>query len=532
MSYITPSTNVRLLNNCPLESTYNHTLWFDSASAQSAYFIGLTKYNLANYSYQRHTRNTIKVGILADKLYDVNYMMFQNTNFGTKWFYAFVLNVEYVNNNTSLVTYEIDVIQTWLFNFTLGQCFVEREHSETDNIGEHILPEPVELGEYMLENYSKVTTAIDPLAVIIAYSDTGSASTTGNTYDGVYSGVTYRAFNSTDVDSINTFVSSYLQSPDSIVAMYMCPVLLTGQSIPEGGVTIAYSTEGWSYTATLQGVNTGTDDFSGYTPKNNKLYTYPYNYLHVDNASGQSLELRYEFFSGGSPRLKFDGNLSAPVKVSVRPVYYKGINEELNTEVITLENYPQCSWNIDAYKVWLSQNIVPMFMKGITSIAQIASGGAQMAAGISYANPISTIQGASQIAGGTMSLHDQVKQFMMDRYTASIAADPIKGNINNGNLNVSHGYQNIYAGRYHITRDYAESVDNFFTVFGYSCKKVKVPNRNSRPYFNYTKTAGCIINGSVPAEDERKICQIHDNGITYWKGGNNVGNYSLNNSPS
>ena len=532
MSYVTPNSNIRLLNNCPLESTYNHTLWFDSASAQSTYFIGLTKYNLSNYSYQRHTKNTIKVGILADNLYDVNYMMFQNTSFGTKWFYAFVLNVEYVNNNTSIITYEIDVIQTWLFNFTLGQCFVEREHSESDNIGEHILPEPVEVGEYMLENYHKLTGSLDVLGIVVAYSDTGEAATTGNLYNGVYSGVTYRLFNSDDVDGINNFVERYLQSPDSIVSMYMFPVILSGGTIPDGGQPASAGTSGWSVTMNEDGVNPEVNDFGGYSPKNNKLYSYPYNYLHIDNASGQSLELRYEFFSGGLPRIKLDATINAPVKVTARPIYYKGINEELHTEVITLENYPQCSWNIDAYKVWLSQNIVPMFMKGVTTITQIASGGAQMATGITSANPITTVHGAMQMASGTASLHDQVKQFMMDRYTASIAADPIKGNINSGNINVSHSYQNIFAGRCHITRDYAEMIDSFFTVFGYSCKKVKVPNRSSRPYFNYTKTVGCIINGSVPAEDERKICQIHDNGITYWKGGNNVGNYSLDNSPT
>ena len=83
-----------------------------------------------------------------------------------------------------------------------------------------------------------------------------------------------------------------------------------------------------------------------------------------------------------------------------------------------------------------------------------------------------------------------------------------------------------------ITADYARMIDDFFSMFGYATKRIKVPNRSSRPQWNYVKTGGCIINGSIPADAERMICAIHDRGITYWKNAVNYGNYSLDNSPS
>lgn len=49
----------------------------------------------------------------AEDLYDCNYLAFQNTSFGSKWFYAFITSVEYVNNITSEITFEIDVLQTY-----------------------------------------------------------------------------------------------------------------------------------------------------------------------------------------------------------------------------------------------------------------------------------------------------------------------------------------------------------------------------------------------------------------------------------
>ena len=95
--YINPQTNIRILSNVPLDTTYDHTIYFDSASAQYNYFISLQKYNLTNYTYQRVKRGVARVGIKADNLYDCNYMMFQNTAYGNKWFYAFITSVEYIN---------------------------------------------------------------------------------------------------------------------------------------------------------------------------------------------------------------------------------------------------------------------------------------------------------------------------------------------------------------------------------------------------------------------------------------------------
>ena len=154
--YIEPNTNIRILKDVPLDTTYDHTIYFSSATAQTNYFAGLTKYNLNNQTYQRVKRGYARVQRKAEDLYDCNYMMFQNSAYGNKWFYAFITSVEYVNNVTSEITFEIDDIQSWFFDFTLDQCFVEREHTITDNIGEHIEPESVEMGEYVFNDYKPI----------------------------------------------------------------------------------------------------------------------------------------------------------------------------------------------------------------------------------------------------------------------------------------------------------------------------------------------------------------------------------------
>ena len=158
MAYIEPNSTIKLLTNCPLDNTYDHTIYFTSASAQTSYFESLTKYAYLEYSYVRHNR-TLKVQApVGANLYDCNYVMFQNSAFGAKWFYAFIKGVEYVNNGVSQIEFQIDIMQTWLFDYQLEECFVEREHSATDAIGDNIVPENLELGDEVVANNKVVMT--------------------------------------------------------------------------------------------------------------------------------------------------------------------------------------------------------------------------------------------------------------------------------------------------------------------------------------------------------------------------------------
>ena len=82
-----------------------------------------------------------------------------------------------------------------------------------------------------------------------------------------------------------------------------------------------------------------------------------------------------------------------------------------------------------------------------------------------------------------------------------------------------------------VNNQYARMIDDFFDKYGYAVDNVKVPNISARPHWNYVKTHDCTITGSVPADDMKKICNIFNSGITFWKNGSEVGNYSLDNSP-
>ena len=98
MSYFAPDTTIIFLKNVPLDNSYEHSIYFATPQNQYDYFYSLRKYKLDAQSYQRVKRGWMRVQIKADNLYDCNYLAFQNTSFGTKWFYAFITSVEYVND--------------------------------------------------------------------------------------------------------------------------------------------------------------------------------------------------------------------------------------------------------------------------------------------------------------------------------------------------------------------------------------------------------------------------------------------------
>ena len=141
-------SEVRLLS-VPLESDYKDTLYFTNTSNQESYFKGKTIKEYHNFTYQRKDK-TIFVPDHYDNIYMCNYVMYKNSPYSNKWYYAFIKQLEYEDDECTKVIIETDVIQTWLFDYTIKPSFVEREHVSNDPIGLHTVPEGLETGDYVV----------------------------------------------------------------------------------------------------------------------------------------------------------------------------------------------------------------------------------------------------------------------------------------------------------------------------------------------------------------------------------------------
>ena len=136
--------------------------------------------------------------------------------------------------------------------------------------------------------------------VCLAIVDTDGESS-GTLYDGIYGSAELYVYDSTDTTGINAKINEYTQKPDSIIAMYMLPKILVG-TIPSEH-KLPYAANGFKRII-QKPIVTKNDTLDGYLPKNAKMYTYPYNFYHVDNASGSDLSLRYEFFDNNQPLIE------------------------------------------------------------------------------------------------------------------------------------------------------------------------------------------------------------------------------------
>ena len=124
-------TNVRLLSGVPFYNDYKDTRWFDTKAAQTAYFLNRAcPKSMQQATFQRFEDKTyISVSAPIDDLRAVNYLMFQNAKTSDKWFYAFVTKLEYRNTSTTYVHFQLDVLQTWRFDYGFKPSFVLREHT-------------------------------------------------------------------------------------------------------------------------------------------------------------------------------------------------------------------------------------------------------------------------------------------------------------------------------------------------------------------------------------------------------------------
>ena len=168
---VTPNTDLYLLQ-CPIELDSRNQINFSTAEAQFNYFYNLPKLEAENFTYQSKD-NIIRFPAHIDSLLAYTYVMNRNTNYGSKWFYAYITDMQYINDNMTAITISSDVWQTWCFNLSIKKSFVEREHVENDAFGLHTIPENIEYGEYVTNSNSsfEISTTISNTYIAVQVTE-------------------------------------------------------------------------------------------------------------------------------------------------------------------------------------------------------------------------------------------------------------------------------------------------------------------------------------------------------------------------
>lgn len=503
-------TVVRLLN-VPLENDYKHTLYFSDTSSQSSYFTGKKVKDSTECSYQRKDK-IIRYPANYDDIVGCNYVMYKNSSHSSKWYYAFITKMEYKNDEMTEIHIETDVIQTWLFDYSVKASFIEREHVNSDIEGEHTVPECLETGEFICNELSRDTELQDYVYMIQTTADTNGDPIYATCYGGVWSaGGAYICSTGEELVSIINLYANMGKS-DAIFGVYLVPKKIVNNT----SETMQYSgqLEPVKYEHSFPCATT----LDGYTPRNKKLLCYPYSYILLSNNSGQSNILQYENFDTDTCTFEIVGVPTVGGSVKCAPTNYKGI-DRIQQEGIMLGKFPTCSWSSDLYTNWLTQNAVNIGLG-------IASGGLQVVGGVaSMTTGAGAMAGVGMVASGGMAIAQTLGQV----YQMSFTPNSAEGNINGGDINTCYKMNLFYFYKMSIKQEYAKIIDGYFDMYGYKVNRVGIPNENHRQNWWFTKTIDANIHGNIPMEDIRKIKNCYDEGITFWKNPVNIRDYSVSN---
>ena len=551
MISITPQGQVYLCKT-PLENDYKNQLTFSDATAQQTYFTSKIYRNLGDddYTYIKKD-NVIKVGLPIDNIIECNYLFYKNKGFTNKIYYCFITDMEYINENCTAVTIETDVYQTYMFDIVKKACFVEREHTNDDTLGKNTVPERLDTGEFVINEYEPFDEYANDYLIVVGTTKLPKEITQSiianlptKVYNGIFSGLYYIALRSVNDATKFLMVMDGQGIGDSVYDVFIIPksiVTISNNQWQNIDMDLIIGIDSWTYSGTANVwykiipnsqteavmVNkqtiTRNTTLNGYTPKNNKMFTGEFNYMYVTNNAGQDIKYNYEDFYNNTPIFSLKGAITPGCSIRLVPQNYKnyeqgsGEDDICNPYGLTGAKYPVCSWTSDSYTNWLTQQGINIeansLGNAVTTIGSTVAGGVG-SAGIG-------------LAGGIAELMDVDTTLSDKRAYLPIHA---KGNVNSGDVTYAMGKNQFILYKMSCRYEYAKRIDDYLSMFGYRTNDVKIPNLTGRTNWNYVKTKGCNFEGDIPQIYLNKIKEIFDKGITLWHNANTMYDYSQSNN--
>lgn len=567
----TPNSEVRFLH-IPIEMDMKNQLTFNNKEEQAKYFASheVARYEKVNYIRKN---SIIRLNKNVDDCYNFNYVMYRNTDYTNKWFYAFVTNVEFITRGNTAVQIATDPWQTWQFDVKYYQSFVKREmcNVSDDFPGFNLIPEGLETGEYKIGGTAEFDN-LEPVWVVAYLGNTWNSSGTdipigngGYIANGIAQSVTFIIC--TTLDAYNSVIgqlqtdenrSQYILSCFSVPRLAVQDYLNSSTTIL--GIDNAYVyIQGNTYNQapvqkTLLSLPNNLD---GYIPINQKLRTYPYIYLGFNPVNGQSKIYRYENFTNNTPVFNLISEVNPNPAIYFIPQNYRGANGNSMSDIASISGYPTLSSRNDYFNSWLATSMPTMKnnlaqtqssynVNRLGTGIQGALGGAstignmvnssqkENTTGMDMANAVTGLVSNSLSAAQNIVNQDINYEYYVKGMLAQIETQkmlPDNANLSSSNATLI-GYnvfdKNIFS-RYTIKNQFAKRIDKYFNMYGYETDELKIPNLNNRPNWNYVQTIGINITAPIPQLDLLQIKAMFNDGVTLWHNPNTFGDYSQNN---
>lgn len=475
--------------------------------------------------------NRINVPFSYNVCMQANYIAFQNPTYSNKWFFAFIDKRNYKSDGATELEYTVDRWSTWFDYWSAIGCYVIREHVNNDAVGANIVPEDFSTDNLDMILYSNQSLSVAS-SFVYCVGINGVPKATGNIGGAVYGGVPcgYRTVAFSNAAALKDFVATYEEEPDKIVCIYLVPIdfFSPNDTIYDtaGGLYNLSILDNDGYTTPDESITPITPTFGGYTPRNNKLYTYPYCFYKLVNNLNSYMVLARERFDG-APTFRSVGGNSATSSMITFPVNYKkgtGVQIPLEDN-IAVNALPSGGWTGSAIGQWQANNGIATAVQATGSIAGTVAGLAMLS------NPVTAPMGAAAVAGAAISAGNTIGNLLNTKSQLEHAANPVKGGANNisGLLALGQSALKPRLEGYCLNANIAKVIDNYFTKYGYAIKELKTPNITGRQNYNYIQVQGSVGKGDLPSEAMNKINEICNRGVHIWHSHANIGNFNVSN---
>lgn len=537
MSFTNPTTEAYFCN-VPFDTDYNNVMLFTSKDQQVNYF-------KSNYIKHYSNLNIIRKDTpfhIADDFgsYDtVNYIMYRNPELDSKWWFAFVTDVQYTATNTTRIVIQTDVWQSYLFNRSLRRSYIERGTVGNDTFGMWTSPEPIGFDntlEYNADTYIDDTLDWTPIPLLNVTS-IPTLDVTGIywLYGGNNSSGTLKNIGSfmivlSSISNLKALYDTYAGSEgdhlNSVLGITFIPKWIYDKCSTETYTFLYNESSSVSYNIIsnnplVQGsenvnIPVHATFINGYKPRNNKLYTSLGRLYYISNYQGTRIPLLPEYLS-------IDNNKLATGTL------FKGTAYDCENISLQIVNY--LTQNIKAYDIPYSvtvsavfdsnqglrrsYNIANAYASVIGSVANIGLGVAETSAGFASGYAGGVAGGIANAISGTVSL----------------PANVISAQNSQGDFPISRGgtcgimRSNSFYYKTHLveatpTVDELKQLDDYLTVYGYQINQFGDPDNwlHNRQRFDYLKTApqATFVKCSGDAKDNEILRAIFSHGVHIW----------------
>ena len=577
-------TDVRVLTGVQFTKDYTHTRWFDNISEQTTHFLARPRLqSLAQVTFQRMNGKSYFVSNASiEELYGANYIMFRNpSTHSNKWIYAFVTEIEYVRKNVTNVHFELDVLQTWMFEMNFRPSYIIREHSDLykSDGSPYINTEDEGLNygtEYDIVNATHHNSPSDLFYLVIVTKsllheeDGAETNSIHATNIGLPQPLCYYIHpfrkngdspnvsigsSSVDLTSLTDVLSSIYSQEDAvnnIVSLYVTEHI--GYT-PDGGGGFTFDDTMFSKASIADDVNQNIETiyvkdlkqfnsyvincgpkYEGFKPvEESKLLMYPYCVTLITDFKGNQFEVKNEYIDSENLNVSVRGSLGTSNKVAYSVAAYNTGQSGLSNDEKLQISLGSGFLNTNPQDVPIITDLLSAYLQGNRNSIENQQNS------ILFNGLLNTVGGAvsgatnggaiGAIGGSVSGLGNTVLQIQsIQAKQSDISNTPPQLQQMGGNITFDFGndYTGFYVIKKQIKNEYIKKLNDFFMMYGYKINEVKTPNLHTRRSYNYIQTLSCNITGDFNSEALVKIKSIFDNGITLWHV-NEIGRYDLPN---